>query len=200
VLHTIPFFDPSARLLVCSRHLYSLLYSRNGIFSTRTCDILTRLSAMQHSQPEAAYPEFPSQPQSFHPHSHDFRQHEMSTDHPVDPRSSQPADRSINVSAAQNPYGIPIAMDQRFLANSASTVSQHYPPYLGSAAGPLTGVPHLPYFPMAGFTQGNNLSYIGVLNVESPTRSKQSKKRKRGGTSPSRKCKGEYNISHAEEY
>ena len=51
---------------------------------------------MQHPQPEATYPEFPPQPQSFHPHSHDFRQQEMSADRPVDPRSSQPAGRSIN--------------------------------------------------------------------------------------------------------
>jgi len=160
-----------------------------------TCDILMRLSAMQHPQPKDVYPEFPPQPQSFHPHSRDFRQQEMITGRPVDPRSLQPGDRSMNASAARGPYSIPITMDQRHLANSASALSQHRPPYLGSAPGPLIGIAHLPYFPTAGFAQGNN--YIGVLNIESPTHDKQRKKRKRdGGTSPSRKRKGEYTVTY----
>jgi len=82
---------------------------------------------MQHPQPEDAYLEFPPQPQIFHPHAPDFRQQEVGTDYQVDPRFSQPADQSINVAATQNPYGIPIAMDQRFLANSASTLAQRPP-------------------------------------------------------------------------
>lgn len=70
----------------------------------------------------------------------------MTTDHSVDPRSVQLGDQSINTSGDQKPYGILVVMDQRFLANSA-TLSQHCPPYLGSASGPLTGIAHLPYFP-----------------------------------------------------
>jgi len=156
-------------------------------------------TTMQHPQPEAAYPEFPPQMQSPHPHPHNFQQQEMITGHAVDSRPSQHADQSTNATAARNPYGIPITMDQRFPANSASTLSQRCPQYLGSAPGPLTGIPHLPYFPPAGFAQGNN--YIGVLNIESPTRPRQSKKRKRaGGASPSRKRKGKYDISHKEVY
>ncbi len=150
---------------------------------------------MQHPQPEDVRPEFPPQPPSFHPHAHDPQQWEMGTNYQVDPRYPQPANQSIHASATRNPYSIPTAMDQRFLANSASTLSQHCPPYLGSMpSGTLTGIPHLPYFPTGGFAHGNN--YIGVVNIESPTRPKQSKKRKRGGgTSPSRKRKGKYNIS-----
>jgi len=156
---------------------------------------------MQHPQPEDVYPEFPAQPQSFPPYSCDFQQQEMITDRPIDPGSTQLNDPSINASGARNPYSIPIAMDQRFLVNSASTLSQHRPPYLGSASGPLTGIAHVPYFPPVGFTQGNN--YIGVLNIESPTHSRQTKKRKRGGgTSPSRnlKHKGKNNISCKDVY
>ena len=119
-----------------------------------------RLLAMQRPQPDNVYPEFPSQPQAFHPHSRDFRQQDTIADHPVDP--------SINAPTARNPYSIPFVMDQRYLANAASTLSQPHPPYLGSAPGPLAGIASLPYFPTAGFAQGNN--YIGVLNIESPTR------------------------------
>lgn len=158
------------------------------------------LLAMQHLEPEAIYPKFLPQPQSFYLLSHDFWQQEISTGYPVDARSSQPADWSINVPTAWNPYGVPITMDQRFLANLASTLPQHYPAYLGSASGPLTGIPHIPYFPSAGFTWGNILNYINVLNIESPTHGKPSKKQKQGGTSPSQKCQGEYNISHKDKY
>ena len=52
-------------------HFYSFLYSCNGIFFNLY--ILMRLSAMQHPQPEDVYPEFPPQPQSFHPYSHNRR-------------------------------------------------------------------------------------------------------------------------------
>jgi len=165
---------------------YSLLYSCNGFFSTRTCDILTHLSIVQHPQPENVYPEFPPQMQSSHPHSSDFQQQGAITDHPVDSRPFQPLDQSTIASVAQNPYGIPTTMYQRFLAKPGSTLSQHCPPYVGSVPGPLTGIA-LPYFPTGGFPQGTN--YIGYLNIESPTRPKQSRKRKR---------KGEYNISHEE--
>ena len=177
-------------------HSYSLLYSCNGIFFNPYT--LTRLLAMQYPQPEDVFPEFPSQPQSFQLHSRDFRQQEIPTNHHVDPRSVQLDDPSISVSGDRNPNGIPVTMDQRYLANSA-TLPQHCPPYLGSASGPLTGFAHVPYFPTAGFTQGNN--YIGVLNIESPTHCKQSKKRKRsGGDSPSKRRKGKNNISYKEVY
>jgi hypothetical protein len=153
---------------------------------------------MQHPQPEDVYPEFPPQSQSFHLHSQDFQQQEMITDCPIDSRSLQSADRSINTPAARDPYNIPITMDQRLLANPASALSQHCPPYFGSAPGPLTGIVHLPYFPSTGFAQGN--SYIGVLNIESPTHAKQSKKRKQGGTSTFWRRKGEYNMLRKEVY
>ena len=162
--------------------------------------ILTRLSATQHPQPEDVHPEFPPQVQRFHPYSRDLQQQqEMIAGRPVNPRSAQLGDQLINASGARNPYGIPVTMNQRSLANSARTLSQHGPPYLGSASGPLTGIARLPYFPLAGFAQGSN--YIGVLNIKSSTRSQQSKKRKRGGgTSSPRKRKGENNISHKEVY
>ena len=154
---------------------------------------------MQHPQPEGFYQEFPPQPQSLHLPARDLRQLEMGTDYLAQPRSSQPADRSINMSATQNPYGLPMVMDPRFLTNPASTLSHHCPPYLGSApSGLLTGITH---HPTVGFTQGNN--YINVLNIESPTRPRQSKKRKRdSGTAQTRKRKGKYNlnISEAEVY
>jgi len=153
---------------------------------------------MQHAQPEDVYLEFPPQPQILHPpYVHDLRQQEMGTDCLVHPRSSQPADRSINASATRNPYGLPMMMDPRFLANPASTLSQHYPPYLSTTpSGLLTGIAH---HPTVGFSQGNN--YINVLNIESPTRPKQSRKRKRdSGIAPSRKRKGMYNLSHGEVY
>jgi hypothetical protein len=93
----------------------------------------------------------------------------------INPRFSQPADQSINVSVTQNTYSIPNVMDQMFLANSASTLPQCHPPYLGSTpSGTPTGIPHLPYFLTAGFAHGNN--YIGVINIKSPTCLKQSKK------------------------
>jgi hypothetical protein len=155
---------------------------------------------MQHLQSEGNCPEFPPHPQSFHPHSHNFWQQKMVTGHSVDLRPTQPSDQLINVSAVGNPNSIPVTMDPRFLANLAGTLSQLHPPHLGSAPSPLTGILHLPYFPMVGFAQGNN--YIGVLNIESPTRPKQSKKQKCGGTSPSQRCKGKNNISisHKELY
>ena len=63
----------------------------------------------------------------------------MGADHPIHPRSSQPADRSTAASAARNPYGLPTVTVPRFLANSA--LSQHCPPYLGSTpSGLLTGI------------------------------------------------------------
>ena len=46
----------------------------------------------------------------------------------------KPADQTIHVSATRNPYSIPAAMDQTFLANSASTLSQHCPLYLGTSS------------------------------------------------------------------
>jgi hypothetical protein len=155
---------------------------------------------MQHLRSEGNCLEFPPHPQSFHPHSHDFWQQEVVTGHSVDLRPTQPSDQLINASAVGNPNSIPVTMDLRFLANSAGTLSQLRPPHLGSAPSLLTGIPHLPYFLTAGFAQGNN--YIGVLNIESPTRPKQSKKRKRGGTSPSQRRKGKNNISisHKELY
>ena len=147
---------------------------------------------MQHLQPEDVYPEFPPQPRSLHLHAHDLRQREMGTDYPIYPMSSQPADRPTTVSATQNSSGLPMVMDPRFLANPASALSQHCPPYLSSApSGLLTGVTH---HPTMGFAQGNNLNYFSVLNIESPTRPRQSKKRKRDGDTASRKRKGK--ITH----
>ena len=87
--------------------------------SSQTCDILMRLSVMQHPQPDL-YPEFPLQPQR---HSRDFQQQEMITDHPLDLRFLQPTDPSMNASAARDSYSIPITTDQRPLANSASALS-----------------------------------------------------------------------------
>ena len=155
---------------------------------------------MQHPQPEDVHSEFPPPPPSFHPHAHNFQQWEMGTDYQVNPRFSQPTDQSINASVTRNTYSIPNVMDQTFLANSASTLPQRCPPYLGSTpSGTLTDIPHLPYLPTVGFAHGNN--YIGVVNIESPTRPKQSKKRKRGGgTSPSRKCKRKYKIHCTRKY
>ena len=87
-------------------------------------------------------------------------------------------------------------MGPRFLANPASALSQHCPPYLGSApSGLLTGIAH---HPTMGFAQGNN--YIGVLNIESPTRPRKDKKRKRDGNAASRKRKGKYNTLRKEVY
>ena len=117
-------------------------------------------TTMQHPRPDGIYPEFLPQP-----------------------------DRPTTVSATQNPYALPTVMDPRFLAHPASALSQHCPPYFGSApSGPLTGIAH---HPMMGFAQGNN--YIGVVNIESPTRPRQSKKRKRDDdtvTAPSQRRKG----------
>jgi len=144
---------------------------------------------MQHPHPEDVYLEFPPQPQSLHQHAHDLRQREMGADY---------ADQPTTASAAQNPYGLPMVMDPRFLqvANSASALSQHRPPYPGSApSGLLTGIAH---HPMVGLAQGNN--YIGVLNIESPTRPRQSKKRKRDGDTASRKRKGMYDTLCKEVY
>jgi hypothetical protein len=69
---------------------------------------------MQHPQPEDVlyiFLEFPPRPQSFHLHSQDFRQQEVITVNPVDPRSLyslQPTARSVNASVAWDPqYGIP---------------------------------------------------------------------------------------------
>ena len=138
VLCTIPCFDPSARLLVCSRGCFTYFYVVAMEFFQPVhgmCDILMRISAMQHPQPEDVYPEFPPQPQSFHPHSRDFRQQDMITDRPVDPRSLQPGDRSMNASAARAPYSTPITMDQRHLANSASALSQRCPHTLALLLG-----------------------------------------------------------------
>ena len=148
---------------------------------------------MQHPHPD---PEFPLQPQSLHPHAHDLRQWEMGTDYLGHPSSSQPPDRSVNGSATQNPYSLPMVMDPRFLANPANALSQHYPSYIGpTPSGLLTGIAH---HPAMGFAQGN--SYINV-SIESPTRPKQTKKRKQdGGTATSRKHKGMYNLLHKEAY
>ena len=144
-------------------------------FFNGTHDILLRLLTMQHPQPEDIHSELPPDTQGFHPNAPEFRQWEMGTGYQVDPRCSQPTDQPNNAPSTQNPYGIPIAVDQRFLPNLANTLPQRYPPYLGSTpSGTLTGIPHLPYFPTPGFAHGNN--YIGVVNIESPTHSKQTKK------------------------
>ncbi len=120
---------------------------------------------MQHPHPEDAYPEFPLQLQSLHPHAHDLQQWEIGADY---------ADQPTTASAAWNPYSLPMVMDPRFLqvANSASALSQHCAPYPGLApSGLLTGIAH---HLVVGLAQGNN--YIGVLNIESPTCPRQSKK------------------------
>ena len=117
----------------------------------------------------------------------------MQHPHPEDvyPDFPPQPDRPTAASAARNPYALPMVMDPRFLANPASALPQQCPPYFGSTpSGPLTSIAH---HPMMGFAQGNN--YIGVLNIESPTRPRQSKKRKRDGdgdTAPSRRRKGEF--------
>jgi len=99
----------------------------------------------------------------------------MGTDYPAYPRSSQHADQPINASATQNPYGLPMVMDPRFLANPASTLPQNCPPYLGSTpSGLLTGIAH--HLAAVGFPQSNQ--YISVVNIESPTRPRQNKKQK----------------------
>jgi hypothetical protein len=69
------------------------------------------------------------------------------------------------------------------------------PPYLGSASRALTGITHLPYFPIVGFAQGNN--NIGVLNIESLAHARQSES---GVVAPPRKHKYEYNILRQEVY
>lgn len=178
---------PFDNLLVCSGGACTHSYIATTFFG-----LLTHFSAMQNPQPQDVYPEMPPQLQSFHLHAHDFRRQEMGTNYPVHPRSSQSADRSINASATQNPYGLPMVMDPRFLTNPAGNLSQPYPPYISSTpSGLLTGIPH---HPTVGFTQGNQ--FINVVNIESPTRPKQTKKRKRrnSGTTQPRKRKCKYNI------
>ena len=155
-------------------------------------DVFTHLSVMQHPHPENVYSEFPPPPQSLHPHAYGLRQQD-----PIHSGPSQPTDRPTTASAAQNPYSLPMVMDSRFLASPAGTLSQCCHPYLSGSApsGLLASIAH---HPTVGFAQSNN--YIGVLNIESPTRPRQSRKRKRDGDTASRKRKGNHNTSRKEVY
>ncbi len=74
-----------------------------------------------------------------------------------------------------------------------SIVSPARPPYFNPTLfASLMGIPHMPYFLPVGFGQGNN-----SFGVESPTRSNQTKKRKRDrGVTLFRKRKGELTTLH----
>ena len=131
---------------------------------------------MQHPPPGGVYPSFQQQPNSPCSYPHDSQSQEMGVNHMVHPGSSQPPNPAANVAMtlAGNHYSHSMAPDQRFLTNAMGALSQAHPSYFGPAPGPLPGISHTPYFPTVGFAAGNN--YIGIINIESPTRPNLSKK------------------------